>query len=323
MELTNISEILLSASKIGITYHVSPDGDAVGSVLALLLGLRSINKEAYIISKDKLSDNLTFLPCANEITGNVSTASEDTDVVVVLDCGNAERVSGDISDFKGILLNVDHHLSNDYYGNFNYVDTSAAATAEIVFDLLSLLGLNFNYENETTLKIGTCIYTSLITDTGSFRYSNVTYKTLEKASILKKIGVNNTYICQSLFDNKDYNRIKLIGNIISNMELVLDEKVALIKLHKSIGQDFGVEIGDTSDIISYGLQIKNVEVALLIKEVDEGVKCSLRSKNNVDVRKVAEVFGGGGHTKAAGLFLKGLTVNLATEKLLEEIERVL
>ena len=323
MKLKNISEVLLSAKKIGITYHVSPDGDAVGSVLALLQGLRYLNKEAYVISKDYLSENLRYLPCADMITGNIIEPTPDTDVVIVLDCGNLERVCADLSNFTGVVLNVDHHLSNDNYGKYNYVDTNAAATAEIVYELLNLLGIDFTSNDKKILDIATCIYTSLVTDTGCFRHSNVTYKTLEIASVLKKLGVNNTYIYQSLFDNKEFDRVRFIGKVISNMKLELDNKVALIELPKSFGQEFGIEIGDTSDIISYGLQIKGVEVTLLIKEVDNGVKCSLRSKNDIDVRKIAEVFGGGGHIKAAGISLKEISMIEAKEKLLNQIEKEL
>ena len=323
MDLKSISEILLGAKKIGITYHVSPDGDAVGSVLALLQGLRIINKDAYIISKDKLSENLNYLPTSNEVTGNITEPTEDTDVVIVLDCGNLERVCANLNNFNGVLLNVDHHLSNDFYGDSNYVDTSASATAEIVYELLGLLGVDLSISNEKTLNVATCLYTSLVTDTGCFRHSNVTDRTLLIASNLKKIGVNNTYIYQSLFDNKEFDRVRFIGKVISNMKLVLDGKVALIELPNSFADEFSIEIGDTSDIISYGLQIKGVEVTLLIKEVENGVKCSLRSKNNVDVRKIAEIFAGGGHTKAAGIAIKEKSINEAKEILLKEIEKEL
>lgn len=323
MDLKSISEILLGAKKIGITYHVSPDGDAVGSVLALLQGLRIINKDAYIISKDKLSENLNYLPCSHEVTGNITKPTSDTDVVIVLDCGNLERVCADLSDFNGVLLNIDHHISNDFYGDNNYIDTSAAATAEIVYELLGLLGVCLSTDSEENLKVATCLYTSLVTDTGCFRHSNLTDRTLLIASNLKKIGVNNTYIYQSLFDNKNFNRVRFIGKAINNMKLVLDEKVALIELPISFADEFGIEIGDTSDIISYGLQIKGVEATLLIKEVENGVKCSLRSKNDVDVRKIAEIFGGGGHTKAAGIFIKDKSINEAKEILLKEIEKEL
>ena len=323
MSLTNIKDILLSAKKIGITFHVSPDGDAAGSVLALYNGLKCLNKDCYILSKEPLSDNLKFLMSSEEITGDMQAPSEDTDVVIVLDCGNLERANADLSNFTGTLLNVDHHLSNDMYGQENYVDTNASATAEIVFELLNLMGYKFSEDDEIPKEIGTCIYTSLVTDTGCFRHSNVTYKTLEIASALRKIGVNNTYIYSSLFDNKDFNRIKFVGSVISRMKLVLNDKVALIELPMRLGEEFGMEIGDTSDIISYGLQIKGVEVTLLVKEVEGGAKASLRAKNDVDVRKIAENFGGGGHTKAAGVSMKGVTLTEARDKLLEKIEEEL
>lgn len=323
MSLSKIKDIILSANKIGITYHVSPDGDAVGSVLALLNGLRTLNKKCYVISKESLPDNLRFLYGSDEVTGEDISPTYDTDVVIVLDCGNTDRICANLNDFTGVLLNIDHHLSNDMYGTENYVDTNAAATAEIVYELLNILGLDFNLEDQININIGTCLYTSLVTDTGGFRHSNVTFKTHEIASQLRKIGVNNTYIYESLFDNKDFTRMKILGKAITNMKLVLNDKVALIEIPKSFSEEFGVEIGDTSDIISYGLQIKGVEVTVLIKEAEDGVKASLRSKNYIDVRKIAGIFGGGGHIKAAGLKIEAVSLEEAKNKILKEIEKEL
>lgn len=323
MSLNKIKDIILSAKKIGITYHVSPDGDAVGSVLALLNGLRALNKKCYVISKEALSENLRFLDGSNEVTGEIIRPTYDTDVVVVLDCGNMDRVCADLNDFTGVLLNIDHHLSNDMYGTENYIDSNAAATAEIVYELLNLLGLDIGLKNDTNIHIGTCLYTSLVTDTGGFRHSNVTFKTHEIAANLKRIGVNNTYIYETLFDNKEFTRIKILGKAITNMKLELNGKVAIIEIPKSFGDEFGVEVGDTSDIISYGLQIKGVEVTVLIKESDDDVKASLRSKNHVDVRKIAGIFGGGGHIKASGLKIYDVSLEEAKKIILKEIEKEL
>jgi len=321
--LQDISKLILNSNKIGITYHVSPDGDAVGSALALLNGLRYLNKNAYLISKDIISDNLQFLKSANEGNGLVTTPSQDTDIVVVVDCGNFERISADLMNFKGTIINIDHHISNDRYGKLNYVDINAAATAEIIYELLEKLNLKFEIDNEDIYEIGTCLYTSLVTDTGGFRHSNVTSRTHKIASKLKEIEVNNTFIYQSLFDNKSFEKIRLIGKAINNMELLFDRKVSLIKIPKSYGEELGIEIGDTSDVISFGLQIKGVEVAVLIKETDNGAKVSLRSKNDFDVRKIAEKLGGGGHIKAAGITLNGMSLEEAKNKILEEIEKEL
>lgn len=321
--LIEISKIILNSNKIGITYHASPDGDAVGSALALLNGLKYLNKDAYLISKDTISDNLQFLRSAGEGNGLVKNPTNNTDTVIVVDCGNFERISAELHNFKGTIINIDHHLSNDHYGNYNYVDTDAAATAEIVFELLEILGLSFNNKNEELYEIGTCLYTSLVTDTGGFRHSNVTSRTHRIASILKNIDVNNTFIYQSLFDNNSFEKIRLIGKAINNMELLFDRKISLIKIPKSYGEELGIEIGDTSDIISFGLQIKGVEVAVLVKETDNGAKASLRSKNDLDVRKIAEKLGGGGHAKAAGITLNGISLEEAKDKILEEIEKEL
>lgn len=323
MTLSQIAKFILEGKKIGITYHVSPDGDAVGSVLALLNGLKSLNRDCYVISKDTLSDNLQFLKSSEEVTGEITEPLEETDIVVVLDCGNLERVSANLEEFTGTIINIDHHLSNDKYGDVNYIDSNAAATAEIVYELLTIMGINFELENDSTKAIGTCIYTSIVTDTGAFRHSNVTERTHRIAASLKKIGVDNTFIYQSLFDNKEFSRIKVIGKALSKMELILNGKVALLEIDKNFTNDLGVDIGDTSDIISYGLQIKGVEVTLLLKEVEDGVKASLRAKSYVDVRRIAEIFGGGGHVRASGIKIKNISMEEAKYEILNEIQKEL
>ena len=321
--LKEISEVILNSNKIGITYHVSPDGDAVGSALALLNCLKLLGKDTYLISKDIISENLQYLKSANEGNGNTIVPTKDTEVVVVVDCGNFDRISANLDEFNGIIINIDHHISNDKYGNFNYVDIKASATAEIIFELIEVLGLDLNIESKEIKDIGTCLYTSLVTDTGGFRHSNVTARTHKIASRLKKINVDNTFIYQSLFDNKSFEKIKLIGKVLSNMNLLLDKKVSFMELPTEYAKELGIEIGDTSDIISFGLQIKGVEISVLIKEVDNGVKASLRSKNDIDVRNIAERLGGGGHVKAAGITLKGLSLEEAKNKILDEIKKEL
>ncbi len=323
MTLSQIAKFILESKKIGITYHVSPDGDAVGSVLALFNALKSLNKDCYIISKDTLSENLKFLKGSDEITGEITEPVDETDIVVVLDCGNLERVSANLKEFTGTIVNIDHHLSNDKYGDINYIDSNAAATAEIVFELLNLMGISFEKEDRVIKDIGTCMYTSIVTDTGAYRHSNVTERTHKISAVLKKIGVDNTFIYQSLFDNKDFSRIKLIGKALSSMQLILNGKVALLEIDKNFTADLGIDVGDTSDIISYGLQIKGVEVTLLLKEVEDGVKASLRAKSYVDVRKIAEVFGGGGHIRASGIKIKNMSMEEAKYEILNEIQKEL
>lgn len=316
MSLQAIKEEILKSKRIGLSFHTSPDGDAIGSALALLNALRHLGKDSYIISRDVISDNLSFLSLSNEIDGNLTEPRQNTDLVIILDCGNVDRISADLSNYTGKIINIDHHISNENYGVVNYVDISAASTCEIVYLLVKELGIKFKDKSHVELAIGKAVYTGIVTDTGSFRHSNVTSRTHEISAKLMELGIDNSKIHSSLFDNKPFNKVKLMGSVLSNIELVLNNKVAVLQIPQGMLENFNLVNTDTSDIISVGLGIKGVEVSMLLKEVKDGVKGSLRSKNDVDVRKVAEVYGGGGHIKAAGVMLKDMNIIEAKQKLL-------
>ncbi|OCB01024.1 DHH family phosphoesterase [Clostridium beijerinckii] len=321
--LKEIKEEILKSKRIGLSFHTSPDGDAIGSTLALLNALRHLGKDSYIISRDVISDNLSFLSFANEIDGNTLQPKEGTDLVMILDCGNVERISADLSNYKGKIINIDHHISNEGYGFINYVDVSAAATCEISYLLAKELEIDFNNKTDVEINIGNAVYTGIVTDTGSFRHSNVTKRTHKIVSELIELGVNNSKVHSNLFDNKPFEKVKLMGCVLSNIELALENKVAVLEIPKGMLEEFNLKNTDTSDIISVGLGIKGVEVSMLLKEVEDGVKGSLRSKNDVDVRKVAEVYGGGGHIKAAGVMQKGVDIETAKENLLKILKEEL
>lgn len=320
MSLSLIKDEILKAKRIGLSFHTSPDGDALGSTLALLNALRYIGKDAYIISRDVIPDNFSYLSFSDEIDGETTKPDKDTDLVIVLDCGNVERISADLSDYNGTLIDLDHHVSNENYGHINFVDTQAAATCELSYMLIKELGIDLKEECSETNAIGSAVYTGLVTDTGSFRHSNVTKRTHSIAAELIDAGIDNSKIHSSLFDNKPFEKVKLMGTVLSNIELALDNKVAVLSIPKGMLESFNLPNADTSDIISIGLGIKGVEVSLLLKEVEEGTKSSLRSKNDVDVRKVAEIFGGGGHIKAAGLMQKNTDMEKAKENLLRALK---
>lgn len=311
------------SSKIGITFHCSPDGDAIGSTLGLLNGLREIGKNVYVISKEGVPDNLSFLPLSEEITGEVTEPTKDTDLVIVLDCGNVDRICADLSNYEGDIINIDHHVTNEKFGVINHIESDSAATAEMIYILLKLFNIDFVENNRVNVNIGTCIYTSLVTDTGSFRHSNVTKRTHEIAGNLIACGVNNTRIYNCLFDNKQVDKVRLVGEALSSVELVLNNKVSFIAISQELLKKHNLESIDTAEVIGMALGIADVEASVVIKEVEDGVKASLRSKANFDVRKVAENLGGGGHVKAAGLKLKDVTLMEAKNKILKEIEKEL
>ncbi|WP_459482407.1 DHH family phosphoesterase [Clostridium saccharoperbutylacetonicum] len=318
--IKDIKEEILLSKRIGLSFHTSPDGDAIGSALGLLNALRCLGKDSYIISRDVIPDNLSYLPLANDIDGSTVEPKANTDLVIILDCGNVERISADLTNYNGKVINIDHHISNDKYGFINYIDVTAAATCEIIYLLVKELGFYLKNEidnQKSHVEIGSAIYTGIVTDTGSFRHSNVTKRTHNIVAELVEFGVNSSKIHSNLFDNKPFEKVKLMGHVLSDIKLVLNNKVAVLEIEKKTLEEFNLLNTDTSDVLSVGLGIKGVEVCLLLKEVDDGVKASLRSKNDIDVRKVAEVYGGGGHIKAAGVKQKNVSISEARENLLK------
>lgn len=319
MIMNNILEKIKESNRIAITFHTSPDGDSLGTSLALLQGLRKIGKEAYILSKEKMPEDFSFLSCSEVINGEAFEVIPGTECVIVLDCGDVKRINANINfeDRNYTLINIDHHMSNELYGDLNYVDTNASAMSEIIYQMLRIMGIKIDKD------MAACLYTSLITDTGSFRHSGTTCVTHTIAGDLINTGIDFSEIHRIIFDNKKFHRIKLYGKAIDKMELIND-KICIITITKDMFLELGLDKGaDTSDIIGFGMQIDTVEVTALIKENDEGAKVSLRSKSIVDVRKVSERFGGGGHTKAAGLFMENKTVDEARTIIIKELEKEL
>jgi len=195
MITSNIVDIIEKSNSIGITFHQSPDGDSLGSATALLQGLRALNKEAYILSKEKIPDTFEYLPCSEEITGLHQQVKDGTDLIIVLDCGDFKRINAnlDAENRQYKLVNIDHHLSNEKYGDFNYVDINSSAVGEIIYDLLNQLKVDI------TKNIGKSIYTSILTDTSSFKHSNTTSRTHEIAGEIIKTGVNFNKIQRQVF----------------------------------------------------------------------------------------------------------------------------
>ena len=325
MSIKEIAKIILDAKKIALSFHLSPDGDAIGSTLGLLNALRGLGKEAYIVSREVIPDNLSFLPLSSEIDGEIIEPTKDTDLVIVLDCGNAPRIAADLAGYDGIIINLDHHISNENYGTYNYVESDSAATCELVYLLTEELGYNYDEkDNEILINIGTCIYTGLLTDTGSFRHSNVTNRTHKIAGKLISVGVKNNEIHNNLFENRPYEKIKLIGECLSNLELLLNNKVSFIQIPIKLMESLNLLNVDTSDVISMALSIKDVEVACVIKETENSmIKGSLRSKKDVNVSKIAEALGGGGHIKASGFKHTNVTLSEATEIIINQIAKEL
>jgi len=318
MTINNVIEKIKESKKVAITFHTSPDGDSLGSSTALTLALRSLGKDCSILCKEAIPQTFTYLPCSEEITGENYNVEKDIDLVIVLDCGDFKRINAEIllEDRNYTLINLDHHMSNELYGDLNYVNTNAAAVGEIVYQILKLLDISL------TKEIGIALYTSLLTDTGSFRHSNTTSDTHNIAGDIINTGIDFSEIHRIIFDNKSFNKVKLYGKAIETMTLECNKKVVFMELTNKILKELNLDGSDTSDLIAFGSKVEGAEVTVLIKESEDGVKVSLRSKNKVDVRKVAEDFNGGGHIRAAG-FVAESNIQTIKEKLITILEKEL
>lgn len=319
MVMNDILNSIRNSSILAVSFHVSPDGDSLGGSLALAQGLRKLGKKIYILSKEAIPEDFKYLPYSSEICGENTYVPQDVQCFIVLDCGDLNRVNANINleNKNYTFINIDHHISNSLYGDFNYVDSNSAAVGEIVYQMLKLLGVQIDK------NIASCLYTSIISDTGSFKYSSTTSVTHSIAGDLINTGIDFSEIHRIIYENKKFERLKLYGLVLNSMEL-LHENICIMYLTKEMLLAANLEDNtDTSDIISLGIQIDSVEVAVLFKENRDGIKISLRSKKLVDVRKVAEYFGGGGHIRASGISLKETNIEKVKQSLINTIEKEL
>jgi bifunctional oligoribonuclease and PAP phosphatase NrnA len=311
MVMNDIKNKIMESDRIAITFHVSPDGDSLGSSLALYAALKKLNKDVKIICSDDIPDVYKFLPGIENISKE-NKLSDGFDLVIVLDCGNKERICADIKfDRSYYIINIDHHKSNDNYGDINYVDINSAAVGEIVYKLIEILSVRLDVDMASN------IYTSILTDTGAFRFSNTSSDTLKIVSeLLSKVKFDFSDIYRRIYHSKDFKRIKLAGFAIDSMKLILGGKAFIMFITMDMLKKLDTALSDTSDIINIGMEINSIDAGILIKETEEGLKVSLRSKYLFDVSKIAARFGGGGHIRAAGLTLN--TTLEEGEKLLTE-----
>ncbi|MBQ9257242.1 MAG: bifunctional oligoribonuclease/PAP phosphatase NrnA [Acidaminococcaceae bacterium] len=288
--LAETAKLLKEAGKMVIVSHISPDGDTLGSSLALAHALRMLGKEVMLNVDDDIPSVFSFLPGIGEYIRFAPDDSVPADLLIVIDASSADRAGNAMNVVKArSVLNIDHHKTNTHFADYLYLDSDAAATAEIIYSLLLELGTELNTE------IATCIYEGLYTDTGSFKYSNTTSRTLSIASALLTYGVNPSLISDNM-EVKSRSQVEMLGKVLETLTFLRDGKIAYVEVAPEL-YDYNV---DTDTFVSYPRYIEGVEVALLFKQVEENLtRVSFRSKQ-VDVAKIALSFGGGGHQKASG-----------------------
>ena len=288
--LTETAAILLEAQKVVIVSHVSPDGDTLGSGLSLMHALTALGKEVILNADDKIPSVYSFLPGIREYRRFAPGETVAADLLVIVDASSADRAGNAMSVVKApLVLNIDHHKTNTRFADCLYLDADAAATAEIMYDLLQSMQVPL------TKDIATCIYAGLYTDTGSFKYSNTTGHTLRSAAALLEFGID----CGEISDNlevKTRSQIEMLQKILQTLTFLQDGKVAYVEIAPAL---YDPDV-DTDVFVSYPRYIEGVEIALLFKQVEENLtRVSFRSKGR-DVAKIALSFGGGGHHRAAG-----------------------
>ena len=300
-----------------ITSHSRPDGDAIGSSLAMAYALRQLGKDVRVVSKDAPPPPLLAFPGVREIEVT-SHVDDPADAVIVMECGDLNRTG--VSGLEGgFVVNIDHHPGNSMYGALNWFDLSAAACGEMVFDLVSDLGVALSVE------IATHVYIAIVTDTGSFHYANITPRTFDICRRCVEAGVNPPAVARSIFDSNNLGRLKLFGAVLSGMELDASGRIAIVSVDHALARQCGGTYEDTEGLINLPLTVKEIVGVVFFKENGpDDWRVSMRSKGEIDVNAVAKQFGGGGHKNASGCSAHGRLAELKLlfqQRLTEAIER--
>jgi phosphoesterase RecJ-like protein len=297
-DLAHIVDAINQRQRFVLSSHVRPDGDAIGSQLAMAYALRHLGKSVRLVDGDQPPTPLLVFPGVAEI--EVANEIDDPgDAVIVMECGDLARTG--VKGFeRGFVINIDHHPGNTMYGALNWFDLSASACGEMVFDLVKALGVPL------TTEIATHIYIAILTDTGSFHYSNITPKTFDICRQCVEAGVNPPAVARSIFDSNNLGRLKLFGAVLSRMELDATGRLATVYVDQQMAADCGGTYEDTEGLINLPLTVKEIQAVVFFKENGpDDWRISMRSKGDVDINAVAKRFGGGGHKNASGCSAKG------------------
>ena len=315
--LAQVADAIRSRHRFLIASHVRPDGDAIGSQLAMAFALQQLGKQARVVSRDKPPAPMLAFPGVTEIE-IVDHVTDPADAVIVMECGDLARTGVKGLD-AGFVINIDHHPGNTMYGDVNWFDLSAAACGEMVFELIRALGVTL------TEEMATHVYVAILTDTGSFHYSNITPRTFDICRQCMEAGVSPPAVARSIFDSNNLGRLKLFGAVLSRMRLDDSGRIAVVHVDRQLAQDCGGTYDDTEGLINLPLTVKEILAVVFFKENAPGDwRVSMRSKGDIDVNAVAKVFGGGGHKNASGCSAQGSLAELTElfrQRLTDAIER--
>jgi phosphoesterase RecJ-like protein len=296
--LSQVVELIESNSSFGITSHARPDGDGIGSSLGLYWLLRSLGKEAEVFFRDEIPVSYRELPGAENIK-TISKADKHYDAVFVIECSDVSRpgIEG-LEDQQ--VVNIDHHATCEHFGDVNWIDSTASAVGEMIYNLCKAIG------GKVSPEIANCVYMALVADTGSFHYSNTTERTFKVASELVRFGVKPHKISEAVYNSYPWSRVELMAKVMATIKRSESGRIAWLRQDLEMVDESGAVDGDNNGFVNLPLMAKDVVAVVFMKEVrPETYRVSLRSKGDINVAKVAEKFGGGGHKNAAGCRVTG------------------
>ena len=315
--LADIKKAIQNSKHAVIASHKNPEIDCIASAVVVSLIFDSLKKNYTLYNPDVLPYNCGYLKNSEKFK---RTLPKEYDLVIVVDCGEIERIGEAhkvIQASSATVINIDHHLTNTNFGHVNYVEPQAAATSEVLYDVMKL------FPESLTRDMAIAIYSSLMADTGSFRYSSTSERTFVLAAEMLKVGINSWDVSEKIYENQPLSRIKLIQLALGTLAIDKSKKIGSILVSRAMMKKTKVTSAECDGLINYPRSIQGVEVALQYRELEKDLyKVSFRSKGKVNVAEIAQSFGGGGHRNASGCELKG-SLDSIKKKLLKAIKEKL
>jgi phosphoesterase RecJ-like protein len=314
-EIARIVDAVRARRRFVLSSHARPDGDSIGSQLAMAYALREMGKEATVVNADPAPPPLMAFPGVRDIILAPQVDGE-FDAAIIMECGDLKR-TGVSGLERSFVINIDHHPGNTGYGQINWFDASAAACAELVYDLVLALGVPL------TKEIATHVYLAILTDTGSFHYSGISPRTFQICKECLEAGVDPVLVARSVYDSNNMGRLKLFGAVLGAMQIDQTGRIAIVYVDHEMARAAGGSYEDTEGLVNLPLTVKEIEAVIFFKqEKGDQYRISLRSKGDIDIGVIAKEYGGGGHKNAAGLTVSGPIEELQ-KTLVAKIERAI
>jgi len=317
-EFKKLEEIIVTGGSFFLAGHLNPDGDTLGSMLAISSVLRRLGKKVFLFSSDPVPENLSFLPHAKSIKTGRIPPKKKFDAAILLECSTPKR-GGDLTAVlrnAGKVVNIDHHKTSELYGDVNIIEPHSSSTAEIVYRLFYSMNVHI------TKTEAACLYVGIVTDTGRFHFPATSPRTLEIASRLLETGFKFSRINDYLYATKSFLALKVLGRGLESLELLYGGRLAVMTLKDADFSDFGAAPEHTENIINFGMMAPGVKAAVLFREETGRLGVTFRSRGHVDVSMLAKSLGGGGHKNAAGCKLS-CGLEEGRKKILSGIQKLL